>query len=97
MARFSHSQLQVYKQCQLRYRFQYIDKYQAPFEKTTHTLLGTAVHTALEFLYKQVSSYMMPPLEQIQKIMRDVWNDEKNTLMELATPEQEEQFLRRGI
>ena len=39
----------------------------------------------------------MPPLEQIQKIMRDVWNDEKNTLMELATPEQEEQFLRRGI
>ena len=96
MARFSHSQLQVFKQCQLRYRFQYIDKYEAPFEKTIYTLLGTAVHTALEYLYKQVSAYATPTLEQIQKVMKDTWNNEKSTLMELATPEQEEQFLTRG-
>lgn len=96
MARFSHSQLQVYKQCQLRYRFQYVDKLEAPFEKTIYTLLGTAVHTALEFLYKQVSAYATPTLEQTQKVMKDTWNNEKSTLMELATPEQEEQFLTRG-
>lgn len=96
MARFSHSQLQVYKQCQLRYRFQYVDKMPVQFDKTVYTLLGTAVHSALEYLYKQVSGYTIPEQDQVVQIFKDVWNAEKKTLIEPATPEQEEVFLKRG-
>jgi putative RecB family exonuclease len=97
MPRLSHSQLQTYKQCQLKYRFQYIDKLETTFDKTVHTLLGTAVHSALEFLYKQISNHVTPTLEQVQHVMTDEWHREKAALIEPATAEIEEQFLHRWI
>lgn len=96
MARFSHSQLQIYKQCPLRYRFQYVDKMPVQFDKTVYTLLGTAVHSALEYLYKQIGWYVTPSLEDIVKVMKDARNAEKETLIQPATPDEEEQFLTRG-
>ncbi len=95
MARLSHSALQTYKQCQLKYRFQYVDKMPVAFDQTVHTLLGNAVHHALEYLYKQVSGYMTPDIDAVQKEMKDYWMKEKSALVEPATAEIEEQFLVR--
>ena len=95
MPRLSHSQLQTYKQCNLKYRFQYVDKMATTFDQTVHTLLGNAVHSALEFLYKQVSNYQMPTIEQVQQVMKDKWNTDKVALVEPATEEVEQQFMIR--
>lgn len=97
MPRLSHSQLQTYKQCNLKYRFQYVDKMATTFDQTVHTLLGNAVHSALEFLYKQVSNYQMPTIEQVQQVMKDKWMADKVALVEPATEEVEQQFLTRWL
>lgn len=40
MARYSVSQIQVYQQCPLKYRYRYVDKIPTPeFVETTDTLL----------------------------------------------------------
>lgn len=95
MPRFSHSQLQLFKQCQLRYRFQYIDKMPTTFDQTVYTLLGTSVHSALEFLYKQVSGYQTPSIEAVIQVMKETWHTEKAWLVEPVLSETEDQFLHR--
>jgi RecB family exonuclease len=67
------------------------------FDQTVYTLLGTAVHSALEFLYKQVSNYQTPSIEQVQAVMKDKWDVEKIALVEPATEEIEQQFMTRWM
>lgn len=43
-----------------------------------------------------MSGYTIPEQDQVVQIFKDVWNAEKKTLIEPATPEQEEVFLKRG-
>lgn len=52
---YSFSQLQTYKQCPLKYRYQYIDKVPKKIApQSPYLLLGSAVHHALEMLYKKI-------------------------------------------
>lgn len=53
MAVYSHSKLSAYEQCKYRYKLRYIDKVPSPVEKSIEAHLGTCVHDALEWLYKE--------------------------------------------
>ena len=58
MARYSVSQIQVYLQCPLKYRYRYIDKIPTPeFVETTDTLLWTLVHESLQNLYNNINIF----------------------------------------
>ena len=65
MARYSVSQIQVYQQCPLKYRYRYIDKIPTPeFVETTDTLLGTIVHESLQNLYNNINIFKIPTKEE---------------------------------
>jgi RecB family exonuclease len=59
---YSYSQLQSYKTCPLKYRFEKIDKLPTPPSESLHLILGTSVHEVLEELYNQVND-----LKQLEK------------------------------
>ena len=65
MARYSVSQIQVYVQCPLKYRYRYIDKIPTPeFVETTDTLLWTLVHESLQNLYNNINIFKTPTKEE---------------------------------
>ena len=65
MARYSVSQIQVYLQCPLKYRYRYIDKIPTPeFVETIDTLLWTLVHESLQNLYNSINIFKIPTKEE---------------------------------
>ena len=68
MSRYSVSQIQVYLQCPLKYRYRYIDKIPTPeFVETTDTLLWTLVHESLQNLYNSINIFKIPTKEEFIK------------------------------
>lgn len=54
---YSHSRLKVFEDCQLRFRYKYIDKIPEPdAPKKPALVFGTLMHSALEILYKKLQS-----------------------------------------
>ena len=65
MSKYSISQIQVYLQCPLKYRYRYIDKIPTPeFIETTDTLLWTLVHESLQNLYNNINIFKVPTKEE---------------------------------
>ena len=65
MARYSVTQIQVYLQCPLKYRYRYIDKIPTPeFVENTDTLLWTLVHESLQNLYNNINIFKVPTKEE---------------------------------
>ena len=65
MARYSVSQIQVYMQCPLKYRYRYVDKIPtSEFVETTDTLLWTLVHESLQNLYNSINVFKVPTKEE---------------------------------
>lgn len=81
MARYSVSQIQVYLQCPLKYRYRYIDKIPTPeFVETTDTLLWTLVHESLQNLYNNVNIFKIPAKEEFIADYYGLWaKKEKET------------------
>lgn len=65
MAVYSHSKLQTFEQCKLRYKLRYLDKIKPPIKGSIEGHLGTSVHNALEWLYKEVMKGNSPELEDV--------------------------------
>ncbi len=55
---YSFSQLQVYQQCPRKYQYKYVDKIKdKDFESSLDLLLGTCVHSTLEYFYNQINIF----------------------------------------
>lgn len=76
MALYSHSQLQTFEDCPLRYKFLYIDKIRKPEEQTIETFVGSCVHDVLERLYKDLLRCKLNSLDDLLAYYRDVWEKE---------------------
>ena len=62
MATYSHSKLQTFEQCLLKYKFRYIDKILV-LRKSIEAFLGSIVHETLEWLYNQVKKRNLPSID----------------------------------
>lgn len=78
MALYSHSQLQTFEDCPLRYKFRYIDKIKKPEEQTIEAFVGSCVHEALEKLYADLVLCKQNSLDDLLTYYRETW--EKNWL-----------------
>jgi len=74
---YSFSQLQTYKQCPLKYRFEKIDniKPEIPSE-SLNLILGSCVHSVLEELYKKVSDLVVPEKSKSLSFFKELWDKE---------------------
>ena len=73
---YSHSKLSTYEQCKYKYKLKYIDKIPSPVEKSIEAHLGTCVHDALEWLYKEVISGSLPTMEDVIERYASTWKEE---------------------
>ncbi|MFC2157685.1 RecB family exonuclease [Acidobacteriota bacterium] len=51
MPTFSHSKLETFEKCRLKFKYSYIDKVEVERKDTVEAFLGSCVHDALEHLY----------------------------------------------
>ena len=68
---FSYSKMSLYEECPLKYKFKYIDKIKE--EPKFYFAFGSAIHSALEFLYA-VKAPPFPTVEELCEEFRREWN-----------------------
>lgn len=73
---YSHSRIETFGQCPLRYKFRYIDKVRTEVEKSIEAFMGSMVHEALEKLYKDLRFMYVNTLEELLSYYNRIW--EKN-------------------
>ena len=73
---YSHSKLSTYEQCKYKYKLRYIDKIPSPVEKSIEAHLGTCVHDALEWLYKEVISGSLPTIDEVLEKYASKWKED---------------------
>lgn len=77
MTMYSHSRLSSFEQCRYRYKLRYLDKVPSPVEKSIETHLGSCVHDALEWLYKEVKdNNRTPEIDEIIQKYADRWKQD---------------------
>jgi CRISPR/Cas system-associated exonuclease Cas4 (RecB family) len=68
----SASQINLYIQCGLKYRFQYVDRAPRPF-KSSGLVFGSAIHSTIEWFHKQRKMGKQVSLEKLYKILESDW------------------------
>ena len=72
MNHLSNSQINLYSQCSLKYKFQYVDLLPKPF-KPSGLAFGSAVHSALSWLNKERMNGNSVTLERFYRIFDADW------------------------
>lgn len=85
---YSHSQLQTFQTCPLKYRFEKIDAIPVPKVAAIPLSLGTAVHAALETLYAYRRNLVVSSKEQVLQWFDEAWQQEVDRENEKAAAEQ---------
>lgn len=73
MEKYSYSRLSCFRQCRLKYRFQYIDKIKTEIEQTIEAFMGSRVHDALEKLYKDLKYEKLNTVEELIRFYDSEW------------------------
>ncbi len=95
---YSHSRLSTFKQCKLKYKFQYIDKIIPTIEKSIEVHLGDSVHKSLEWLYKQVQKGKIPELDDLLIFYIEKWKKNYNpNILVVKENLNEKDYLNQGI
>jgi len=77
MPTFSHSRIESFRQCPRKYFYQYVARIRLP-EVPEHiaTFLGSRCHDALEWLYSQTMTGVIPSREETLTHLAQSWNQE---------------------
>ena len=95
---YSYSKLKTFDQCKLQYKFRYIDKIIPEIEKSIEVHLGSSVHTALEWLYKQVQKGKVPHLDELIVYYIKTWKGNyKPEMVIVKENTTEKDYFERGI
>lgn len=76
MGYLSNSQINLYSQCSLKYKFQYVDLLPKPF-KPSGLAFGSAIHSTLAWFHRESMTGSVP-LEKIYKIFDADWYSQRN-------------------
>lgn len=75
--RYSHSRLESFKQCALKYKFRYVDKIKVE-KKSIEGFLGSEVHDTLEWLYYEVQKEKIPTIDDMIIHYASSWEQDFN-------------------
>lgn len=76
MDHLSSSQINLYLECSLKYKFQYIDKIPKPF-KPSGLALGSTIHSTLSWFHKEKMNGNNVSLERFYRIFDADWYSQK--------------------
>lgn len=70
---YSHSQLEAFENCPLKYKLQYLERIKAG-RRGIEAFMGSVVHATLEKLYRDLRMSRLPGPEEIGKYFLDRWD-----------------------
>lgn len=73
MPLYSHSQLETFQTCPLKYKYRYIDKIRKPEEQSIEAFVGSCVHSIFQKLYDDLQLRKLNALEELLAHYRFVW------------------------
>lgn len=76
MTKYSHTRLDCFRKCPLKYRFQYVDKIPSPFRANDSTFTGSAVHATMEKIYKDRCAGKEDSLDDALDFLNSKWDAE---------------------
>ncbi len=71
---YSHSRLNCFEQCPLKFKYQYIDKLETEIENSIEAFMGSRVHEALEKLYNDLRFSKLNKLKGLLEFYRKSWD-----------------------
>jgi putative RecB family exonuclease len=69
---YSHSQLETFENCPLKYKLQYLDRIKSG-RRSIEAFMGTVVHATLEKLYRDLRMSRLPGPEEVSGYYLDQW------------------------
>ncbi|MBC7246391.1 MAG: PD-(D/E)XK nuclease family protein [Actinobacteria bacterium] len=69
---YSHSQLETFEACPLKYRLQYLERIKAG-RRGIEAFMGSVVHATLEKLYRDLRMSRLPGPEEVGRYFLDQW------------------------
>ncbi|MBU2100369.1 PD-(D/E)XK nuclease family protein, partial [Candidatus Micrarchaeota archaeon] len=79
MTVYSHSRIESFFQCPLKFKFNYIEKPKIPLKEGIEAFMGSRVHETIEYLYKLVQNTKVPSekelIEYYDKLWKENWNE----------------------
>src|SRR3989344_346900 len=97
MAVYSHSKLQTYEQCALKYKLRYIDKIKPEIEATIEQFVGKLVHSALEFLYREKMDSNLPELDEVLAHFLRLWTESYNSSIKINKDLSADEYRNKGV
>jgi len=73
METYSHSKIETFENCKLKYKYRYVDKIIPEIPKSIEAHLGSSVHKALEQLYINVMQKKIPTIDEVIKFYSEEW------------------------
>lgn len=93
---YSHSRLNTFEQCPLKFKYKYIDKIEV-IEKSIESFLGSIVHETLDWLYIQVNNKKIPTAEEIIQYYSKNWDENYNPQISILRNLSLEYYFNMGI
>lgn len=91
----SASQLTLYLQCSLKYRFHYVDQIEAKF-KSSGLAFGGTIHSTLEWLHRQRIEGNPIAIEDLLRIFHSDWFAQNMAAIRFSNHDDRESLLRTG-
>jgi putative RecB family exonuclease len=73
MPLYSHSQLETFQTCPLKYKFKYIDRIRRPEEQSIEAFVGSCVHSIFQKIYDDLQLRKLNALEELLAHYRFIW------------------------
>lgn len=73
MPSFSHSKIDSFESCKLKFKYRYIDRIKVEVEDTIETFLGSRVHETLEKLYRDLKFERQLSVENLLEYYHAQW------------------------
>ncbi|MFQ5897858.1 MAG: RecB family exonuclease [Candidatus Methylomirabilia bacterium] len=92
---YSYSRLSVYETCPRQYKFQYVDRVEVPEEEeAVQLVLGSRVHEALEYLYRDLMRGRLRTLDEILEFYRQEWEEQWPARVRFPNPDDDPETYR---
>ncbi len=98
MVYYSHSKLDTFEQCRLKYKYRYIDKIVPEIPKTIEAHFGIVIHKTLEWFYNKIMEGTIPSINDLIFYYSDTWGEEYDPNIEIIDKSQTlEGYFNRGV